>query len=697
MSYPSDEPIVPEHDGATDHDAGAFDAATTALDVQESADMVSEGAPVEGTQPIVEGTKVDAWVPMSDGVFLAITLYLPHESAGPQPCILEALPYRKDDMTSSYRPEYVRLRDEYRYAVARLDLRGTGSSGGRATDEYPEQEQRDLAEVLTWLAAQPWCDGNLGMYGTSYSGFNSLQMAVERPPELKAIIAIYATDDRFTDDVHYMGGLAKWIDLVDYNHYMTPMNALPPVPGVFGPSWRDEWRARIAEHEPWLMTWFEHQRRDAYWQHGSVRPGYDRIECPVMIIAGWADGYRNNTFRTIEALAEAGVPHRLLAGPWSHAATSSSLPGPRIDSVPEMVRWWDRWLRGIDNGIDAEPTAQWYAQHSHKPEPDLDVVPGVWRADVWPSPRTTWVEHALVGQLPYAVRPDVGTAAWISCAGHLPYGQPLDQRHDDADSLRWDFDPDGLEIAGNARVELSLSVTAPVATVSAKLTDVAADGSSTLVARGTLNLTRRAGMDTAEPLVPGEVYDVVVELEATAYQWRPGHTLRLSVAGADWPNTSAPPEPVSISVRGGRLLLPAYEADGTYPAPEFEPGDPTSSESDHGVVWRVERDVLGRQTACIVDHGSAYDAPYGSVVEHYKGRVSVSTRTFEQMAAADVSFTLRFTDDGTGDPVSVKARSQLEVHAGPKTYEVSISLVCTEGDEIVGERRWERSFPRDLA
>jgi predicted acyl esterase len=700
MTYPSDEPVVPE--GLEAEPFAAEPSADEAL-APEAPEGEEPGAVSEGgyqgavSYPVLEGTRRDAWVPMSDGTFLAISLYLPHESVGPQPCILEALPYRKDDMTSSYRPEYVRLRDEYRYAVARLDLRGTGSSGGRATDEYPEQEQRDLAEVLTWIATQAWCDGNVGMYGTSYSGFNSLQMACERPPELKAIIAIYATDDRFTDDVHYMGGLRKWIDLVDYCHYMTPMNALPPVPGVFGPAWRDEWRARIAEHEPWLMTWLEHQRRDSYWQHGSVRPGYDRIECPVMIIAGWADGYRNNSFRTLEKLAEAGVPHRLLAGPWSHAATSSSLPGPRIDSVPEMVRWWDRWLRGFDNGIDTEPTAQWYAQHSHRPEPDLDVVPGVWRADVWPSPRTTWVEHALVGQLPYAVRPDVGTAAWISCAGHLPYGQPLDQRHDDADSLRWDFDPDGLEIAGNALVELSLSATAPVATVTAKLTDVAADGTSTLVTRGTLNLTRRGGMDTAEPLVPGEVYDVVVELEATAWQWRPGHTLRLSVAGADWPNTAAPPEPVTISVRGGRLLLPAYEADGTYPAPEFVPGDPTSSESDHGVVWRVERDVLGRQTACVVDHGSAYDAPYGSVIEHYKGRVSVSTRTFEQMATADVSFTLRFTDDGTGDPVSVKARSQLEVHAGPKTYEVAISLVCTEGDEIVGERRWERSFPRDLA
>src|SRR6478735_6897886 len=145
-----------------------------------------------------DSSRLDDWVEVRDGIRLSISIWLPDSALGPQPCILEALPYRKDDMTSGYRPEYVRLRDEHAYAVARLDVRGTGSSGGRATDEYPAQEQRDLTEVIAWLASQPWCDGNIGMYGTSYSGFNSLQMACERPASLRAVIAIYATDDRHT-------------------------------------------------------------------------------------------------------------------------------------------------------------------------------------------------------------------------------------------------------------------------------------------------------------------------------------------------------------------------------------------------------------------------------------------------------------------------------------------------------------------
>lgn len=643
-----------------------------------------------------EGVRRDEWIEMADGVRLAVTLYLPEGSA-PQPCILEALPYRKDDMTSSYRPEYTRLRDEYSYAVARLDLRGTGSSAGRATDEYPVQEQADLKEVISWLAAQPWCDGNIGMYGTSYSGFNSLQLAAERPPALKAVIAIYATDDRFQDDVHYMGGSLRWLDLIDYCHYMTPMNALPPVPAVWGEGWREEWAARIAEHEPWLHTWMEHQRQDSYWQHGSIRAAYGDIECAVLLVAGWADGYRNNTFRTVEALRVAGTPVELLAGPWSHAATSSALPGPRIDLVPEMVAWWDRWLRGMATDPDA-PNARWFVRDSHVPAPDLDTVPGVWRADVWPSSCSGQRALDVSPRPPYAVVADIGLAAWNSCAGHLPWGQAGDHRHDDDDSLCWDWPvEETIEIAGYPLLRLRVCSTEPVASVSARLCDVAVDGTSTLVTRGLLNLTRRDGTDTAEPLVPGQAYDVEVSLEATAYRWSEGRILRLAVAGVDWPNTVAPPRSLELTVLGGELVLPTYDASKSpYPEPVFTPGD-EGAEDAEGVLWENGRNVLSRTTSARVDHGSTYDATYGSVTEHYAGSVSVNTRTWHQQATADVTFTLRFDDDGTGAPVGCTVRSTLLVTADEDEFHITTELQCQENGQSIAARTWQRSYPRDLA
>jgi len=644
------------------------------------------------------GSMANVWLPMRDGVYLAATIYIPHPSRGPQPCIIEALPYRKDDATSlSHQSEYERLRDEYGYAVARIDLRGTGSSGGQAVDEYPVSEQLDLADAMDWLVAQPWCDGNIGMYGTSYSGFNSLQMACERPPHLKAIVAIYATDDRHTDDVHYMGGLLKWIDLVDYPHYMTAYNVLPPVPAVFGPAWRQEWQARFEQNEPWFLNWRENPRDGAYWRQGSVRPFYERINIPTMIVAGWADGYRNNSFRMMQELAKNDVPRRLLAGPWAHADTSTSAPGPRIDLVPEMVTWWDRWLRGIDNGIDQAPEAVWYARSSHTPAPALDTVPGVWRADQWPSPRSSWVQFELAGSRTYRVIPDVGTAAWISCAGHLPWGQPTDQRYDDAASLTWDLDPQGLEIAGHPRLRLSVSSSAPVATIAVRCEDLAPDGTSTLITRGTLNLTRRHGMDQADPLVPGEVYEIELECEATTWMWAPGHLLRLALAGTDWPNTVAPPEPLTLTIHSASLLLPKYEAAGAPQPPTFAPGQEHSSESAEGVTWRIERDVLAGTTACVTAQGSEYETPYGRMCEAYSGRVSIDTASHQQTATADVQLSLTFNDDGSGRPTTVHSQAQLSMYSTPTTYEVTITSTCSEGDTSLGTRTWKRSFSRDLA
>jgi uncharacterized protein len=635
-------------------------------------------------------------IPMDDGVELAATLYLPAESAGPQPCLLEALPYRKDDLTSGYADEYVRLRDEYGYTVCRLDLRGTGSSGGDATDEYPAREQVDLCAVIAWLADQPWCDGSVGMWGTSYSGFNSLQIACEQPPALKAIVAIYATDDRWTDDVHWRGGQLRFIDLVDYCHYMTPMNALPPVPSVWGPDWRDEWQRRVETYEPWLLTWLAERTDGPYWRHGSVAPAYDRIQCPVMIVAGWADGYRNNSFRTVEALRRGGVPHRLLAGPWAHVSAESALPGPRIDLVAEMAAWWDRWLRGLDTAVDdglSAPAVTAFVRSSTRPAPDLDTHAGQWVREEWPSPRVGPHVLTLDSRAPYVVRPDTGVDAWIDCAGHLPWGQSSDQRFDDAASMTWEWDADNVTLLGQPEVRLRISADRPAAYVSAKLCDVFGDGTSALVSRGSLDLGFRTSRTSPTPLEPGQPYDVTLPLDACAYTFAPGQRLRLSIAGADWPNTVAPPEPVTITVHGGQLVLPTWTGPSPYDPPDLPPGG-AASDDGPGIVWRVERDVLCRETACVVDHGSTYEVPHdGEATEHYRGRVVVDTRTFGQRADGEVLFRLAWPE------ATVETRSRLDVRVGGTDYEVTLELEAveapdTDGQRVIARRRWNQSLPR---
>ncbi len=275
---------------------------------------------------------------------------------------------------------------------------------------------------------------------------------------------------------------------------------------------------------------------------------------------------------------------------------------------------------------------------------------------------------------------------------------------DDIRSLTWDWLlADALEIAGYPLVRLRISATASVAGVALRLCDVAPDGTSTLVSRGFLNLTRRGGMATAEPLVPGEVYDVDVEIDAAAWQWAPGHVLRLALAGADWPNVIAPPSPLTLRVHGGELVLPAYDPAGSrYPTPAFAPGDATAAEVPTAVTWRTSRDVLARVTGAFVEHGGEpYETPYGHAREHYVGEVTVQTETFAQSARSDVTFVVHYDDDGSGVPVDCVVASQLLVDADDTDLDVRIQLTCTEtgssGDRIVGERSWHRRFARDLA
>ena len=651
-------------------------------------------------------------IEMADGTPLAATLYLP-DGDGPFAALLEALPYRKDDLTASYRDSYVRFAEEAGFAVCRLDLRGTGSSGGTATDEYPDTERADLRTVIGWLATQPWSSGRVGMFGTSYSGFNSLHMAVDGVPELAAVVAMYATDDRYTDDVHYHGGVLRAIDLIDYVHYMIPMNALPPVPAVWGDGWEDEWRRRVDETPAWLFDWLRVQADSAMWRRGSIRlgpgvQGYERLTCPTMLIAGWADGYRNNTFRTIERLR---VPWRLLAGPWSHKDPARARPGPNIDADREIIAFFDEHLRGAPPSAD-EP-AQVFVRRPVHPEPDLALHDGVWRdLSCWPPPGLRWIEHTPCGDsigdgtddLPIDelhVRGDVGVAAWISCAGGLPWGQPLDQRADDTWSLTYDWPiAERAEMLGNPSVALRVRSSAPVAHLAVRLCDVFPDGTSALITRGILNVGHVGCWPVdpdgdvgraPSPVTPGEWLDVSVELEATTWTLTPGHTLRLAIAGSDWPNCWPPPRVLTLGVDRASIALRIPVVDGLAESTHvFAPGDGPSSDDADGVVWHVSHDVLGRETLVRTRYGDHYEGRHGAVIDDvYEGELGVSTvDPGRAWAKGRTAFTIRWPE------ATCSTVGTLDVRSDADTIHVVVELVATRDGEPFATRSWRESFPR---
>jgi uncharacterized protein len=490
--------------------------------------------------------------------------------------------------------------------------------------------------------------------------------------------------------VHWRGGALRLVDLVDYDHYMTPMNVLPPVPAVWGEGWYDEWLRRLETNEPWVLTWLRENRHGPYWDHGSVRlggttAGYERIACPVMIVAGWADGYRNNSFRTVAELAGHGTPHRLLAGPWAHADPTTAMPGPRIDFAAELVAWFDHWMRGRG---DHEDRCDVFVRSSTRPEIDLDLHDGAWLT--LPSvPPVTEATLDLTAPVSLAVVPDVGTAAWIDCAGHLPWGLSGDQRLDDERSLTWEVDAPPGPVVGHPVFRARIWATVSTASLSVKLCDVFPDGTSALVSRGTLDLAYRDGVHGAPaPLVPGREYQVEIVLDACAYQWSSGQTLRVSVAGADWPNTVAPPEPVTLNLRTASLTLPLLD-EGSYPTPAFGPGAEHSSESTEGVGWAIHHDVLARTTSATTRSDSRYLTPYdGTAHELYVGEVTVDTRSFAQTARANTVFDL------TWPGVAATVRSSMTVDVTPASYDVSIWVHAEHDGAEISHRTWRESIPR---
>ena len=242
-------------------------------------------------------------IPMSDGVSLAAKLWLPEGAdTDPVPAVLEYLPYRKRDSCRARDRDMHPYFAGHGYAGVRVDLRGTGDSDGVYHDEYLPQEQQDGLAVIEWIARQPWCSGAVGMIGISWGGFNGLQIAALRPPALKTIISVGSTDDRYATDVHYLGGcLTK--DNLDWSAVMFSHNALPPDPELVGTRWRDMWLERLEANRPWAIPWMEHQRRDAYWQQGSVAEDFSAIDIPVYAINGWADNYAEAVPRLLAGLS----------------------------------------------------------------------------------------------------------------------------------------------------------------------------------------------------------------------------------------------------------------------------------------------------------------------------------------------------------------------------------------------------------
>ncbi len=674
------------------------------------------------------GVLYDVRIPVGDGLELSANLWLPRPLAdGPDqtfPAILEIIPYRKDDWrlaSDMARGEWLAARG---FAFCRLDIRGTGSSPGIALDEYTPRETQDGYDAVEWLAAQPWCNGNVGMWGISYGGFTSIQVAMLRPPHLKAIVPVMATDDRYTDDIHYIGGCVTVSELSQYAVSMVGMNAMPPKAEYRGAAWADEWRERLENTPVWLFEWLRQQHDGPYWRQGSLAPDYGAIEAAIFSIGGWMDEYVDPVLRMQERCA---APRRSLIGNWVHSLPDDAYPGPNLDWLHEMVRFFDHWLKGLDNGVMDEPGLVLFRREYADPEPFPVAWPGEWLGlPTWPpADAGERVLHLAPGPLPlvgglddeagaapsverFRHRPTNGTRAALSWgAGGAPNGLSRDLRPDESVVPTFTSPPleTPLDVVGFPAAILAWESSAPVATAVVRLSDVAPDGTSSQVTAGILNLTHRDSHASPAPLEPGAVTSVRIQMRSTAYRFLPGHRIRLSVASSYWPVIWPSPFSAEYGLHLGgelgsdadsRLILPTI-GDGSLPVPPFKTtpaGQRTiGSSTDEPPTWRVIDDVIaGTVTVTSSEFGEVV-LPDGTS-SLYTGERLEMTASDAEPASARLHNEVVYRVRDHGSEILIEASGTMR--STESDFHMNVGLRVTLDGAPFFERGWLETIPRRL-
>ena len=511
-------------------------------------------------------------IPMPDGIKLSAKVWKPISKKSERfPVVLEYIPYRKRDGThvrdALTHPYFC----ERGYVCMRVDLRGNGDSEGLLFDEYTETELSDAEHIIDWASKQSWSNGNIGMMGISWGGFNSLQVAFRKPKALKAIITLCSTVDRYTDDIHYKGGCLLNENL-GWGATMLSYSSRPPDPLIVGKKWKKMWLERLKSQPHLSDIWLKHQRRDKYWKHGSVCEDYSKLETPILAIGGWGDAYKNAVPELVKNAKAKGI-----IGPWVHKYPHFAVPKPQIGFLQEAIRWWDRWLKEIDNGCETDPDYRVYVMKGEPPKSSYNFRDGYWiKEDRWRSKASKNKKLYLrsnnvlslsnkKNKCPLGVIDSpqhCGLKGGEYCAIWLGPELPGDQRLDDAFSLCFDTNDLilGEDIVGSPELTITLEANSPNGQLAVRLCDVFPDGKSSRITYGILNLRFRESFDSPKNISLGKEFTVKIKLDHIAYQLPKGNKLRLSLSNAYWPLVWPVSNPAKLVVKEGYLSLPLRQS-----------------------------------------------------------------------------------------------------------------------------------------
>ncbi|MFZ0410526.1 MAG: CocE/NonD family hydrolase [Candidatus Acidiferrales bacterium] len=672
-------------------------------------------SPQHSTYPPQYATmkRVQAFIPMKGGVRLAVSLYMPDapypqtKAAEKFPVILEYLPYRKDDWTLARDWELHSYFVRRGYISARVDIRGTGASEGALPDrEYSDQEHEDGMQVIEWLSKQPWSTGSVGMIGISWGGFNSIQMAGKHPPALKAIIAMCATEDLFHDDIHYIDGLmhADEFELgMDLEIGETRSPDFPTDAASLAPRF---------DSTPWILLYLHHQRNGPFWSRASIAKDYAGYTVPTFMIGGFLDGYRDSIPRFFE---NTKAPMKALLGPWNHTFPDDADPGPQIEWREEATRWWDHWLKGRDNGIMDEPRLQVFMRHWYPPDPNLHEIPGQWRVEkTWP-PANTKIEtrfftlNSSLSSRPQNVvtRPfdELKYVPTVGAEAGFWWGDlTADQRPTDAFSLVYDSEPLASDVAilGRPNVILQASASAPLADWFARLSDVAPDGTVTLVTGAGISGAQIKSSSEPADLEPDRIYKIPIELHVTSWVFPAGHRIRVAISNAVWPMIWPTPYPMTTRVALGgpdasRIELPVVplENPATPSFPPIEVAPPFTGSKSEGDVWPPQHwtethDLIKGATKIAWSGDDSSEFPWGKMKDH------------EQMSyeAADKDPAASSMHGEGSTTFELKDRTlvwsvELDLKSDAKNFYYHSERRLTQDGKVIRERKWDDTIPRD--
>jgi uncharacterized protein len=516
--------------------------------------------------------RTDVSVPMRDGVVLRADILLPGVE-GKFPALIYRTPYGKQFALQEYKTfEKAVARG---YAVVVQDVRGRYASDGEFV-AY-QNEGRDGYDSIEWVAKQSWCDGNVGTFGLSYPGAVQWVAAVENPPHLKAMVPAmtFSTPRNF----YYSGGAfdGSWLDWVWMNIAPDTRRrknlAGPKTYEEAGETWkREHGRLQsflplrdlpdLKDVAPFYYEWLAHPPADPWWDWAELRNKYGRVHAAVLNLSGWydeaygPDGATTNFNGLIKERGDKDARTRTIIGPWTHGGQDKTRAGERefgpsaaIDYDELILRWMDRYVRGIQNGVDREKPVRLFVMGKN-----------VWRdEDAWPIARATTRTYYLRSESNSARFARLNQAApdrpgscneFVSDPSH-PLTDPYDAygAHDyrslagRKDVLVYDTDAllSDTEVTGPIHAEIYVSADVPDIDLWVRLLDIAPDGTAFNLMSPGLDVLRASYRNEKlqpELLKPSDIYKLTLDRMLTSNVFRAGHQIRIQISGAFFPHFS---------------------------------------------------------------------------------------------------------------------------------------------------------------